>query len=533
MYQNRAKYNQANSSIRTREGEDAIVFAHQPLQYGNLVPGHQQLRVLLPNDNPNLSPFPSISVNQAESLVRSALSQRTFEACLQIWEPSGDTRGLNNETRELVYILPQLSAQDEALYHVVLAMGTAALGQNTGDVNLTQEGKKMYGKALKETAVALRNPARAKSDAFLVVPRLMSVFEILFGAEPKTGAQAKGFLSHAVGETALIVSRGPEAYAKSDAAHMLFVNARFRTLIAALRNRKAAIFNQEDWKTLPWEGRVKTPNDLLLDMLCEISAILEEIDNISPRLPPSSATMTMSPRQRKKALSNTVARCWAVHLQLETWAANHANLIYMPLSPSINPNSTDPITFSDFETAFLTARYWVTGLLLYTALDDAIANLEKSKPNTPNPKLTTNINPPPSPPSTHYAARPSPATYARLITRSVQYFFQPAYGVASATVVSFALGIALMYFRNNMAANAEFVGPVMKAWRNPNGPSAVRSFLTSMRTATDEEERLGGKWRDLSPRVGVGGKGQGREMGKGEGGDDSWEGEKGGETCAV
>ena len=197
-----------------------------------------------------------------------------------MYNPAGTIETTNVDAKELVTLLPMLSTRDEALQMAALAVGIAQLGITTKNEHLTRQGRALYGKALKETAVALRNPARANSESILVVPRVMALFELLFGAEPQSANQAKSWLSHAVGELAIIVSRGPAAFATDDVAHNLFTNARYRLLGPAIRCRRATILNTEEWKTLPWQGRTKTSEDLLVDILCGIPEILEAVDRL-------------------------------------------------------------------------------------------------------------------------------------------------------------------------------------------------------------------------------------------------------------
>ncbi|KAF1844307.1 uncharacterized protein K460DRAFT_357916 [Cucurbitaria berberidis CBS 394.84] len=395
-----------------------------------------------------------ISVVLSPALARSAYSEKSIEAFLRLYIPTSDSRCTNDEDKHFVGMLPLLNIRDEALQLAVLAIGTAALGRSTNDGDLTRQGRSLYGKALKETAVALRNPTRATSDAVFAIPRVMALFEILFGAELSSNDQAKGWLSHAQGETALIVSRGPEAYAESEEAHLLFINARFRPLIAAVRTRKATVLNEERWKTLPWIGRVKRPNDTLLDILCGVPEMLEAVDIL--------ACTPASEKWIKGLRIQTIAKCWTLHFQLDAWFAANPNEVYTPT----RVDTSAPIFFPDFDTACLSVRYWVTGLLLYSTLDMASGIQPLTDDSIPHPD------------------RPHPRYFARLIARSVPYFFQAKYGVSGATQISFPLGNALFYMNRNPAVDREYKATVMKVWHDPMLPSAIRDFLASMKQSS-------------------------------------------------
>ncbi|CAO2652547.1 Nn.00g008300.m01.CDS01 [Neocucurbitaria sp. VM-36] len=392
-----------------------------------------------------------ISVILPAGLTRSAYSERSIEAFLHMYIPGGDFQSTNVEGKDFVNMLPMLSIRDKALQMAVLAIGTAALGKTTHNEDLIRQGKSLYGKALTETAVALRNPTRATSEAVFAIPRVMALFEILFGAEPNSSAQARSWLSHAEGEVALIVSRGPQAYSESEEAHLLFVNARFRPLIAACRRRQATILDEQRWKTLPWTGRVKTPNDTLLDILCSIPGILEAGDKLA---------YASANEKRKEALRvYTIAKCWTLHVQLQTWLTVNSNEIYTPDLI----DSTALIYFPDLETACLTVRYWVTALLIFSSLDRA-NGIDFATDN-----------------ALSHPDRPHPRYFARLIARSARYFFQEQYGITGATAISFPLGNALYYMKNNPALDREYLATIMKAWNDPMLPSAIRDFLASMK----------------------------------------------------
>lgn len=388
-----------------------------------------------------------LSIMLPEHLLRSAYTEKTLEAFIHMYTPCGDLQATNIEGREFVDMLPLLTICDRALQMAVLAIGTALLGQTTGDQDLSQRGRYLYSKALSATAIALRSPARTKSEALFAVPRVMALFEILFGVEADSTTQAKSWLSHAKGETALFFDRNPEDYSKTDTAHALFVNARFRPLITAIRARKATVLNNEEWKTLPWRNRIKTPNDSLLDIFCEIPELLEAVDKID-----SSA---LSERRMEELRIQIVAKCWTLHFQLQDWLVANPTSIYTPPTA----DSTTLVDFPDIEIACLTVRYWVLALFLYSCLDTSSGI-----------PLGTDT-------STLYANRPHPRMFARFIARSVSYFLQERYGITGAMAISFPLGNALFYIRRNLAAEAQYMDMIMKAWNDPMLPSAIRIFL--------------------------------------------------------
>jgi hypothetical protein len=282
----------------------------------------------------------------------------------------------------------------------------------------------------------------------------MALFEILFGAEANTSKQAQSWLSHAEGEIALIVARGPEAFTE-DTAHAIFVNARWRPLIASVRIRKRSVLNEHAWKTIPWRGRVKTAQDSILDILAGVPEALENVDRFGALSP-------VSPQNEAQDLE-TCAKCWTLHIQLQDWVLANEHEIYMPATMTATP-----ITFPNVTVAYLTLRYWVTGLLIYSSLDTA------SRIPVTDPECT-------------HPDRPHPRHFARLIARSAPYFFREELGISGPTTVSFPLGNALLYFRRDPVLDCEYLAIIKQAWNNPNLPTAIKHFLNSLRLSATSE----------------------------------------------
>ncbi|KAI8932761.1 hypothetical protein NX059_010251 [Plenodomus lindquistii] len=417
-----------------------------------------------PNTSASRQPRP-ISIELPDALRRSAYSEKTLDAFISMYIPHGQYRASNADSQGFVDVLPILIIRDKALQMAVLAIGTAALGRTTEDPNLNHQARDLYGKALTETAVALRDPNRAKGEAMMLVPRTMALFEILFGAD-KSVDQASSWLSHAIGEMALITSRGPASFSKDDAARSLFINARFRLLISAVRTRKATILNAPEWKTLPWGDSPKTANDTLCDIFCGVPELMEAMELI--------VTGTLSPKREERLRTAIITKAWALHLQLQDWVETNRSEIY---SPEIVDGMV-PLTFPSLEIACQTVRYWVIALLIYSNLDFA-ANV----PETPTSWTTSHPD------------RPHPRMYARLLARSASYLFQERHGIMGATAMSFPLGMTLFYMSRNRAADGPYLGMIMKAWNDPNLPSAIRDFLASL--------KQGQKMPPLPPKVPV------------------------------
>ncbi|KAI4908596.1 uncharacterized protein J4E92_010789 [Alternaria infectoria] len=397
----------------------------------------------------------SIPIMLPDALARSAYSEKTMATFLNMYNPQGVIHTTNTDAKEFVSLLPLLSTRDEALQMAALAVGITQLGVTSDNEALTRQGRTLYGKALKETAVALQNPARASSESLLVVPRVMALFDMLFGAEPNTTNQAKSWLSHCEGELAMIVSRGPEIFAENDAAHRLFTNARYRLLGPAIRGRKPTILNEEEWKTIPWKGRTKSSDDVLIDILCGIPELLGAIDKLQFE--------DLGEQEREGLQVYTIAKCWTLHFELEAWVNAEANAIY---TPEIVSNAT-PITFPSIDIACVTVRYWLTALFLYSTLDVA-SGID----------LYTDT-------SLSHPDRPHPRPFARMIMKSVDYFLQEQFGVTGIMAIWMPLGNSLFYLNRNRIPDEEYIMSIMRTWHKPKLPSTMREFLKSFRETVD------------------------------------------------
>ncbi|KAL5116101.1 hypothetical protein ACEQ8H_005997 [Pleosporales sp. CAS-2024a] len=389
---------------------------------------------------------PPFSCILPPSFVQSAFSEKSLEAFLNMYLPKSTLNVASAESTELVGMMPNLNSQDKALRLAILAIGALALSKQTNDLHLGRHGRGIYGKALAETRIALQDPDRARSTAMLAIPYVMALFEILFGAEEPSSKQVQSWLSHAGGEMALIVARGPEAFT-DDASHSMFVNARWRPLIAACRIRVRSVLNQKKWKTVPWKNRVKTPQDSLLDILAGIPEILENVDRwgaLSPSTPQDEATDLA-----------TCAKCWTLHMQLQAWLIANEHEIHTPVT-----TTPTPIKFPNFSNACLTIRYWITALLLYSSLD-TVSRI------------------PPTDTSITHPDRPHPRQFARLIARSADYFFAEDFGIIGPTTYSFPLGNAMLYLHRVPTIDGLYSMLVGKSWSSPNLPSAIKNFLNS------------------------------------------------------
>lgn len=117
-----------------------------------------------------------IEVVLPDSMARSAYGEKSVEMFLDMFLPKSAAGTVR--VSGLANIIPHLYIQDEALRLALLALSSAVTGMSNGDVWMVEQGKKLYGMALKEMAKAVRDPKRAHTEAMLAVPRVLGLFEV-------------------------------------------------------------------------------------------------------------------------------------------------------------------------------------------------------------------------------------------------------------------------------------------------------------------------------------------------------------------
>jgi hypothetical protein len=221
--------------------------------------------------------------------------------------------------------------------------------------------------------------------------------------------------------------------------------------ITGIRSRKPVVLNEEQWKTIPWRGRVKPASDTIVDILLELPGILSELDYLDH--------MSLDDERFDFLRLKVTAECWAVHCNLNAWFAKNSHEVYTP-----DIEAPVPFEFPSLGIASMSLRYWTTATLLYQCLDRAL-------------RFSVNDTP------LLYLDRPHGRSFARLIVRSVSWLFRKDNGVTGPSAVSFPLGIALMYLRQSEVPDPEYMKLVFDAWNDPAWPSSVKDFLRSISSA--------------------------------------------------
>ena len=164
------------------------------------------------------------------SLAETAFTTKGMEAVFDLFPAHQDAGGALQVINQFSKLLATLCMREEALRQTIFAFGLVTLGKESNDQVVVRKGRMLYGKALQELGASLQNPHRRTIEALLATTRLMSLYEIFYGAEGESiSPQARNWMSHAQGEIALIVSRGPEAFT-TGTAHLMFTFARFNSV---------------------------------------------------------------------------------------------------------------------------------------------------------------------------------------------------------------------------------------------------------------------------------------------------------------
>ncbi|KAF5235712.1 hypothetical protein FANTH_11592 [Fusarium anthophilum] len=175
-----------------------------------------------PSQSPSSSPPSSSSspgsvVTLHDSLTRTARAQKFTGLFWSDYLSGGSGYSLKASgitSTKWMKLYEALSEVEASLQYVAMALSTATLGATNNDIQLVGKSQQAYGLAMQQMAVSFISPSRNK-DGILAAIQLMRVYEQLFGtgisAAQKNSpvSQIKGFRKHIDGETALILSRGP------------------------------------------------------------------------------------------------------------------------------------------------------------------------------------------------------------------------------------------------------------------------------------------------------------------------------------
>lgn len=334
-----------------------------------------------------------------------------------------------------------LDLTDSALRPALLALCLARIGESQNDRPVSQQAIKLYGTALKEMHVALQDQDRVQSDELLAAGKLMAGYEMFHGSTlPEPAARGINWRNHTEGVIRLLEIRGPRRSASKD-AHILFLDTRLSAIIAAIISRRPNFFATPLWQTLAHENEERDLSDGLFDIMATLPFLLQEFDLLQ------GCTDTADVHQRAVQL---YYRLRATDRALRQWYASLSARISKPLPSEIgipekgtaSPDADRFFSFqeSDYALAAILAFYWSTCNLLHSLCRTAYAYFSSSGLSEFSQELPDHID---------------PLRSATSIARSVGYFVRPEMGILGPQLISFPMGVALMYLMRCKDPSAE------------------------------------------------------------------------------
>ncbi|KAM3078629.1 hypothetical protein ACMFMG_006497 [Clarireedia jacksonii] len=135
------------------------------------------------------------------------------------------------------------------------------------------DASKQYVQALQKLRTGLTTP-----DSLYDFQTLGSISALIF-YELLAFNKGDGWTSHADGLARLMELRGPSRH-KNCPERSVFLEHRVVLVTRAILFRRRTFLARPEWKTVPWEDdpQSKSIIDFLLDILCDFSGLLEDLD---------------------------------------------------------------------------------------------------------------------------------------------------------------------------------------------------------------------------------------------------------------
>ncbi|KAI0153689.1 hypothetical protein BJ166DRAFT_627596 [Pestalotiopsis sp. NC0098] len=349
------------------------------------------------------------------SLTQTAYSARYMDLFWSHYLPCGETlpaQAMALGNGGWISIALDLFPTDRTLQLAMQSVVLRGVGVRNADPALLRQVSTAYSRCLQDFNNALSDPNRRNTDGILCTVKLLSLFEMHYGTdEADQLAQQRSWVAHTRGQLAMLTLRQPQDF-RSGKSHQLFVDYRYNLIITAIFERKRVALDGKGWNTKPWKSVRKSPRDELLDILSELSGVLEEIDRMQ-----SCAHMD----ERFLLKHDILRRCWRLDGLLQSWTNIAPALKNFEHGPGTGDllGPTDP---EDFALAQLTILYWATCSLVYANLA-ALVNKSDDLP-----------------------ARIDPIMFVRRVESSMPYFLHPRAGAMGPKSASFPLGLVVQVY---------------------------------------------------------------------------------------
>ncbi|KAJ5591624.1 uncharacterized protein N7459_001993 [Penicillium hispanicum] len=308
-------------------------------------------------------------------------------------------------------VAQEIYQDDTLVRHALMANCLGLVGRQDGHAWMVQEGMRIYGLTLNRVGMLLKQPDKVHSKTIVLVPMMLSLFELMLGADEQKFIQFHRWHSHAVGTSSIILMRPPGDYA-TGVAHRIFIEGRLHAMLGEFLRRKRSKLSAPEWKTAPWSEIPKTPKDALMDIMIDLPGLMELYDTMQ-------ATTDLG--AKLQLAHELFEQCWVHHRELQEWAATVGKqglafaetIIGIPEPQLLNP------TTEQFALANLGTLYWTGCAILYDTLQRAAIRIEVSLP------------------------RKSPRTYVHKVAQIVPYFQAPGIGHFYQSMVAVPVGLCL------------------------------------------------------------------------------------------
>ncbi|KAF4948799.1 hypothetical protein FSARC_13644 [Fusarium sarcochroum] len=247
-----------------------------------------------------------------------------------------------------------LSKSEPTLRYTTMALSTAALTTNASDEIFKQKSQEAYGLALRQMATSLASQ-ECNKDGLLAAIQLMRVYEQLFGVDPITkelngpASRIRGFVKHVDGETALVLSCGPNE-TWSFTGCQLVLDGRLDLINTGISRRRASPFSQHQWRTsILWQRARESPLKRLLDIMVKVPGLLESLDDLR---------RTSDPEESLRLHSRVVAKCEACRIELLVWEMEQGETLRV-YDYIVNGELSPPQNDEDLASVYLSCYYWM------------------------------------------------------------------------------------------------------------------------------------------------------------------------------
>ncbi|KAE9980094.1 hypothetical protein EG328_000459 [Venturia inaequalis] len=320
----------------------------------------------------------------------------------------------------------------------LLAIANGSMYRNSEDGRFKYAAIEAYSRTLRDLNAALQGDYQAVSG----------------------GASAPSFANyerHIEGINRIMLLRGPLSHS-SYLAHTLFLDARFQSMIVAMRKREPCPFDSPEWLTLPWLHRIKDVKDKLIDLMVQVPGLISEFDDIALQRHPAQD----NPESRR----NFFLKARFLQNAIEAWDVMLMKSTDPELLQATEDGIPDTFYIDNMFLAHTRVLHWTMLLRFYELITIACNEI-------PVKDAAVTLD------DTMFEFNPVP--YALKIARSVGYFYQEDGGVVLAQSVSFSVGSTALYFSKGNLRDSVEAKALWDGLRTGKTGKMVSKFLISAR----------------------------------------------------